>query len=114
LIIEGAGGLMVPLNDQHFIIDLIQKTDAEVILVSRNYLGSINHTLLTYELLKQRNIKIKGLIFNGNENMATENSIVNYTKLPVLLNINEEQLFTKEIVAAYAKSFLKNYKSSFV
>ena len=114
LIIEGARGLMVPLNDQHFIIDLIQKTDAEVILVSRNYLGSINHTLLTYELLKQRNIKIKGLIFNGNENMATENSIVNYTKLPVLLNINEEQLFTKEIVAAYAKSFLKNYKSSFV
>jgi len=114
LIIEGAGGLMVPLNDQHFIIDLIQKTDAEVILVSRNYLGSINHTLLTYELLKQRNIKIKGLIFNGNESMATENSIVNYTKLPVLLNINEEQLFTKEIVAAYAKSFLKNYKSSFV
>ena len=46
--------------------------------------------------------------------MATENSIVNYTKLPVLLNINEEKLFTKEIVAAYAKSFLNYYKSSFV
>ena len=114
LIIEGAGGLLVPLNDKHFIIDLITHLDAEVILVSRNYLGSINHTLLTYEALKQRNIKIKGLIFNGNENLATENSIINYTKLPVLLSVNQETILTKEIVAAYAKSFLKNYKSSFV
>ena len=114
LIIEGAGGLLVPLNDKHFIIDLITHLDAEVILVSRNYLGSINHTLLTYETLKQRNIKIKGLIFNGNENLATENSIINYTKLPVLLSVNQETILTKEIVAAYAKSFLTNYKSSFV
>ncbi len=114
LIIEGAGGLLVPLNDKHFIIDLITHLDAEVILVSRNYLGSINHTLLTYEALKQRNIKIKGLIFNGNENLATENSIINYTKLPVLLSVNQETILIKEIVAAYAKSFLTNYKSSFV
>ena len=114
LIIEGVGGLLVPLNDKHFIIDLITHLDAEVILVSRNYLGSINHTLLTYEALKQRNIKIKGLIFNGNENLATENSIINYTKLPVLLSVNQETILTKEIVAAYAKSFLTNYKSSFV
>ena len=114
LIIEGAGGLLVPLNDKHFIIDLITHLDAEVILVSKNYLGSINHTLLTYEALKQRNIKIKGLIFNGNENLATENSIINYTKLPVLLSVNQETILTKEIVAVYAKSFLKNYKSSFV
>jgi len=64
--------------------------------------------------LKQRNIKIKGLIFNGNENLATENSIINYTKLPVLLSVNQETILTKEIVAAYAKSFLTNYKSSFV
>lgn len=114
LIIEGAGGLLVPLNEKHFIIDLITHLDAEVILVSRNYLGSINHTLLTYEALKQRNIKVKGLIFNGNENLATENSIINYTKLPVLLSVNQETILTKEIVAAYAKSFLTNYKSSFV
>ena len=114
LIIEGAGGLLVPLNDKNFIIDLITHLDAEVILVSRIYLGSINHTLLTYEALKQRNIKIKGLIFNGNENLATENSIINYTKLPVLLSVNQETILTKEIVAAYAKSFLTNYKSSFV
>ena len=114
MIIEGAGGLLVPLNDKHFIIDLITHLDAEVILVSRNYLGSINHKLLTYEALKQRNIKIKGLIFNGNENLATENSIINYTKLPVLLSVNQETILTKEIVAAYAKSFLTNYKSSFV
>ncbi|QJD98151.1 dethiobiotin synthase [Mucilaginibacter robiniae] len=72
LIIEGAGGLMVPLNDETFIIDLIQHLKAEVVLVVRNYLGSINHTLLSLELLKQKKIKVKALIFNGEENESSE------------------------------------------
>ena len=58
LVIEGAGGLMVPLNDKSLVIDLIEKFKAEVILVSNNYLGSINHTLLSVEALKSRNIAI--------------------------------------------------------
>ena len=65
LIIEGAGGLMVPLNTNFLIIDLIKQLNVEVILVSRNYLGSINHTLLSVDALKQRNIPVKGIIFNG-------------------------------------------------
>ena len=71
LVIEGAGGILVPLNEMDCIIDLIQK-DYKVILVSRHYLGSINHTLLTYEALKNRNIQLAGIIFSGDENKASE------------------------------------------
>jgi dethiobiotin synthetase len=87
LIIEGAGGLMVPLNDHFLMIDLIKQFNAEVILVSQNYLGSINHTLLSIEALKQRNIPIKGIIFNGGENVSTEDYILSYTQVPLLGNV---------------------------
>ncbi|RWY54124.1 dethiobiotin synthase [Mucilaginibacter gilvus] len=87
LIIEGAGGLMVPLNDHCLLIDLIKQLDAEVILVSQNYLGSINHTLLSAEVLKQRDIPIKGIIFNGDTNASSEEYILNYTGIPLLGNV---------------------------
>ena len=98
LIIEGAGGLMVPLNEKELIIDLIKKLNVEVILVSQNYLGSINHTLLSVNLLKQYEIPIKGIIFNGDENVETEKYIQQYTKikklgsLPSLKNIDKEKV----------------------
>lgn len=98
LIIEGAGGLMVPLNETELIIDLIKKLDVEVILISQNYLGSINHTLLSINILKQYNIKIKGIIFNGGENLETERFILQYTKInklgsvPNLNNIDKEKV----------------------
>ncbi|MEH3115988.1 dethiobiotin synthase [Pedobacter terrae] len=84
LIIEGAGGLMVPLNDNELIVDLIKKLEVEVILVSQNYLGSINHTLLSVNLLKQYEIPVKGIIFNGTENEETERYILRYTKIKKL------------------------------
>ncbi len=87
LIVEGAGGLMVPLNNQDLIIDLIKKLGLEVVLVSKNYLGSINHTLLSVEALKSRNIPIAGIIFNGETNEATENIIIKMTGLKVIANI---------------------------
>lgn len=98
LIIEGAGGLMVPLNEKELIIDLIKKLNVEVILVSQNYLGSINHTLLSVNLLKQYEIPIKGIIFNGDENVETERYIQQYTKIkklgsvPGLKNIDKEKV----------------------
>jgi dethiobiotin synthetase len=66
LIIEGAGGLLVPLNNQFFIVDLIRKFSIPAIIVSENILGTINHTLLTIEALRTRNIKIEGVIMNRN------------------------------------------------
>jgi dethiobiotin synthetase len=84
LIIEGAGGLMVPLNDQFLVIDLIKQLNVEVILVSQNYLGSINHTLLSIQALQQQQIPIAGIIFNGDANANTEDYILNYTGVKLL------------------------------
>ncbi|MCH2234267.1 MAG: dethiobiotin synthase [Crocinitomicaceae bacterium] len=85
LLIEGAGGLMVPINDKgDLIIDLIKHLDAEAILVSKNYLGSINHTLLSVEALKSRNIPIKGILFNGEENKETQKVIAEITGVEIL------------------------------
>lgn len=75
LIIEGAGGLMVPLNKEHMIIDLIKKLDLPAILVSRNYLGSINHTLLSISSLKEYQIPIAGIIMVGDKNASSEEAI---------------------------------------
>ncbi|MCZ2482860.1 dethiobiotin synthase [Aquirufa nivalisilvae] len=103
LVIELAGGLMVPINDQQTNIDLIQSLNAPVILVSKNYLGSINHTLLSFEMLKQRGISILGIVFNGPENPSGEKFILNYTQLPLLLRVNEEQKIDDSIIDHYAQ-----------
>lgn len=98
LIVEGAGGLLVPLNDQYLIIDLIKKLNLQVILISKHYLGSINHTLLTINTLKQNHIPIKGIIFNGDENVESEKYILNYSKIenlgsiPTLNTLNKENI----------------------
>lgn len=105
LIIEGAGGLMVPLNEKELVIDLIKKLDIEVVLVSQNYLGSINHTLLSLESLKVRKLKVKGVIFNGNPNLETENYILNYSGVKCLGRIDEHQQITKEVVLSYKNKF---------
>jgi dethiobiotin synthetase len=102
LIIEGAGGCMVPINDRHFVIDLIQKFSSETILVSNLYLGSINHTLLTAEALQRRNIRIKGIVFNGEANPESERIIIHHTKLPVLLRIKKETSIDRSVVKNYA------------
>ena len=104
LVIEGAGGVLVPLNEKDSIIDLIQP-DYKVIIISRHYLGSINHTLLTIEALQNRKIKIAGIIFNGNENEATESIILNKTKIPMIGRINDEPYFDQNVIAEYAEVF---------
>jgi len=106
LIIEGAGGVMVPLDDEFLVIDLIEKLATEVILVSDNYLGSINHTLLTVEALKSRNIPIVGIIFNGEPIETTEEYILKYTGLKCLLRITKEKEINREVLLKY-KQLLK-------
>ena len=103
LVIEGAGGLLVPLNDTDTIFDLIQP-DYKVIVVSRQYLGSINHTLLTVEKLQQKGVDI-GIIFSGDEHPTTEKIILKKTGAAFLGRINEEQKFDKKVVQKYADSF---------
>jgi dethiobiotin synthetase len=86
LIIEGAGGLMVPLNDHAFMIDLAEKLGSRLVLVSRNYLGSINHSLLTAALCRSRNIDVAGWIFND-QYMDYEEEIVRWSGYPRILSI---------------------------
>ena len=109
LIIEGAGGLMVPLNDTEFMIDLIRKFDAQTVLVIQNYLGSINHSLLSIDALKKRNINILGIIFNGIPNPLSEKIILNYSKINCLGRIAKEQKINKAVVSKYALLFMGNY-----
>lgn len=108
LIIEGAGGLFVPLNDEKLLIDLMQHLNFPVILVSRNYLGSINHTLMSIEVLQQRNIPIAGIIFNGKTTPSTENYIKQYTQVPVLGQIPELNSISKEEIRLQALQLKTN------
>jgi dethiobiotin synthetase len=109
LIIEGAGGVLVPLNDTDVVADLITQFDAEVILVSNQYLGSINHTLLTAQELKRRNIRVKGIVFNGPRNEESERIILKHTGYKVLLHVSPEEKITKEVVTAYAVKLFDNW-----
>ncbi|MDX1364998.1 MAG: dethiobiotin synthase [Arenibacter latericius] len=103
LVIEGAGGVLVPLNDSDTILDIIMP-NYKVIVVSRHYLGSVNHSLLTIQWLQNKGYDV-GVIFSGNPNPASEDVIVNKTKAPVIGRINEEPLFDKETIKKYADEF---------
>jgi dethiobiotin synthetase len=110
LIIEGAGGILVPLNYKgDTVIDLAKKFNTEVIVVSNHYLGSINHTLLTISELKNRGIKIKGIVFNNCPDLATENVILKTTSLACLLRIEKHDTINQELVKMYADKLLKNW-----
>jgi dethiobiotin synthetase len=104
LVIEGAGGVFVPLNDKDMVIDLVQP-DYKIIIVSRHYLGSINHTLLTVEALQHRKLDIAGIIFNGNEQPATESIILSKTGLKMIGHIDDEPYFDKNVILDYADRF---------
>ena len=104
LVVEGAGGILVPLNDTQSVVDLIQ-SDYKVIVVSRHYLGSINHTLLTIEALQNRGIQVAGIIFSGDENSSTESIILSRTAVPCLGRIAQEPYFDSNVISEYADAF---------
>ena len=103
LIIEGAGGLMVPLNDHFLMIELVKKLDVSVVLVSQNYLGSINHTLLSIATLKQYGISIAGIIFNGKSDEYSESYILQYTGVRLLGRLPELGVINKVSVREAGK-----------
>ncbi len=107
LVIEGAGGLFVPLNNQDTIVELIAP-DYKVVVVSRHYLGSINHTLLTIEALQNRKINIAGIIFSGEQNQATEFIILSKTGINCIGRIEQEPYFDQNVIKDYADQFREN------
>lgn len=90
LVVEGAGGVLVPILENYFFADLIQKWNAPTLIVSRLGLGTINHTLLTNHILKERGIKVLGVILNNTDGLGdiaaqTNPSILRkYLDVPVL------------------------------
>lgn len=110
LVIEGAGGLLVPLNENDCIIDLMQAED-KIILVSRHYLGSINHTLLSIEALQQRGFTQIGIIFSGDEHPTTESIILQKTNAKFLGRIPELKTINKERVAVEAEKLRNSLKA---
>jgi dethiobiotin synthetase len=110
LVIEGAGGLLVPINDQETIVDLINPND-KVILVSAGYLGSINHTLLSAELLKAKGLNCAGVIYNHVELDGTIEVIEKMTGLKTIGHISKEQKIDKAVISKYAVQFEKALKA---
>jgi dethiobiotin synthetase len=104
LVIEGAGGILVPLNETQSVVDIIQP-DYKVIVVSRHYLGSINHTLLTVEALQNRKIQVAGIIFSGDENFSSEEVILSKTKAKFIGRIDNEPYFDKNVIQYYVDKF---------
>jgi dethiobiotin synthetase len=110
-IIEGAGGLLVPVNNDGLLYaDLFKAWNLPVIVVSRHYLGSINHTLLTMEVLKNRNIPVEGIVFVGAENQATESVILKVTGSKMITRIP----LTDELGTEFIQSEAKRLRESWV
>jgi dethiobiotin synthetase len=106
LIIEGAGGLLVPLNEKDFVTDLIKKLEADVILVSRNYLGSINHSLLTAAECRRNGLNVKGWIFNY-QYMHYEEEIVNWSGYRKLVSVPKAVEVNKRFIIQQAELLKK-------
>lgn len=102
LVIESAGGLCVPFTDAIMQIDVFAAWGCEWILVSKDYIGSINHSLLTLEALKSRGQQVAGVIFNGPINPGSERVILQQAKAPMLGRLLPEEMITAAVVTKYA------------
>ncbi len=107
LIMETAGGLLSPLAKNFTNLDLVKKFNFPVILVSRDYLGSINHTLLTYHVLREASIPILGIVFTSEANISGREYILDYTKLTLLADFPFSDKITPEFVTEQANKLDK-------
>jgi dethiobiotin synthetase len=106
LVVEGAGGVMVPLTKDFLIAHLIQKLQLPVVLVMRNYLGSINHTLLSVEYLKRMQIEILGVVISGAAFPSSENVIFHKSGLPLLGRVDEADVVDKNFIQQQAANWI--------
>ncbi|MBN2729042.1 MAG: dethiobiotin synthase [Bacteroidales bacterium] len=104
MIVESAGGLMVPINDKGLIMaDLAKLWNLPVILVINHYLGAINHSLLSLEYCKTHNIELAGIIFNGKDTFGNEDIILKHYPLPVILRIPQLEQIDEMAIDNLAK-----------
>ncbi|MDQ6889372.1 MAG: dethiobiotin synthase [Bacteroidota bacterium] len=110
IIIEGAGGLLVPLNNKYLVIDLIKELKARVLIVSKNELGSINHSLLTAAVLKKEKINAAGWIFTD-EYLNYEKQISKWSGYPLVACVKHLHSITKESIKAEADKMLSRLQN---
>ncbi len=108
MVVETAGGIMSPLAKNLLNIDLVAHLQLPVVLVAANYLGSINHTLLTWSTLRSREINVLGIVFSGEQVEASQQYILNYTQLPLLFKIPFFDPLNKEAITKFAGSIAIN------
>ncbi|WP_143306672.1 dethiobiotin synthase [Chitinophaga vietnamensis] len=111
LVIEGAGGLMAPVNDQQFTIDLIRELEARVIIVSQNYLGSINHSMLTARMLQHTGVPVIGWVFSGAHH-SNEEEIVQWSGIPRIGRVPQAAAVDKAFVREQAQLLSASLNSS--
>ena len=87
IIIEGAGGVFVPINDKDFMLDLMRHFGAPIILATRTTLGTINHTLLSVFAIRQAKLPLRGVVMIGKENVENRAAIERYGNVPVVGSI---------------------------
>lgn len=102
LLIEGAGGLLVPINNQHYVIDIAKQFNCEIALVASNYLGCINHTLLSIDYILKHNLKLSMLILNGEFEPEVESAILNYAKVAAVIKVPTLKSLSKEEISKAA------------
>jgi len=109
LIVEGAGGLLVPINEKETILDVILHLQLPVLIVARSGLGTINHTTLTVDKLRQHSVPILGVVMNGPKHTANRQAIEHYAKVPVLAEVEPMVTITPTALrAAFDKYFGSN------
>ena len=110
LLVETAGGVMSPINDKATMIDFVSFYNLPVVLIVRNYLGSISHTLMSIDVLNSREIKVLGLIISGHPNPASQSFISSYSPVPILAQLPELPVINassvKEVADAHRRSLL--------
>lgn len=104
LLVEGAGGILVPLNEEALMVDLMKRLALPVVLVVRSTLGTINHTLLSLEALRARRLEVAGIVMNGPPNAANRAAIEDYGQVRVLAEIPTLSPLNAESLAAFARA----------
>ena len=104
LIVEGAGGVMVPLNEQNFMIDLMARMKLPVIVTARSTLGTINHTLMSISLLRLSGVSVAGVILNGPLNEGNSQAITEYGNVKILGEIPHLEVLSKDSLLAIKPS----------
>jgi malonyl-CoA O-methyltransferase len=105
-IVEGAGGVLVPLNESHLMIDFMVRLALPVVVVARTRLGTINHTLLTLEALAARALAVPGVVMVGGRNPETRRAIEAFGRVPVIGELPRFDPLTSRALARWAGSEL--------